>query len=178
MRGGYSMRFIKNGLFVMLLFLLAVLTGCGEASPQSDENGKEEKEEETTSGGTLDVALDATPPTLEPSMNAATATRDTTRLMFESLVTTDSEFQPEPMLAESIDVSDDNKEYTFHLRQGIIFHNGDEMIAEDVIASMERWLENSKVSGNLFDDATWEEEDDYTVVLELAEPSPLTLDTL
>lgn len=165
------MKFIKNGIFSIVLFSLVMLIGCSNDS--SESNGDVEEEETT-----LEIALNAAPPTLEPSINAATATRDTTRLMFETLVTTDSDFQSKPMLAESIDTSDDNKVFTFNLRQGITFHNGEEMIAEDVIASMERWLENSKVSGDLFDDATWKEEDDYTVVLELAKPSSLTLDTI
>ena len=52
------------------------------------------------------------------------------------------------------------------------------MIAEDVIASMERWLEKSTITGSIFEGATWIEEDDRTVVLELVEPSSLILDTL
>lgn len=55
-------------------------------------------------------------------MNAATATRDTTRLTFESLMTTDEEFKTVPMLEDSVDVSDDDKIY-------VPFHNGEEMVA-------------------------------------------------
>src|SRR5699024_447423 len=70
------------------------------------------------------------------------------------------------------------KTYTFNLRKGVKFHNGEEMVADDVVASMERWLEKSSITGNIFDGATWTAEDDHTVVLELETASALTLDTM
>lgn len=146
-----------------------------EDTSDDDEKNKDEQSSERT---VLNIAIDATPPTLDQPRTASTAARDTARLMFETLITTDADFKPIPMLAETVDVSDDNKVYTFHLRKGIKFHNGKEMVAEDVIASMKRWLELTALSGELFNGATWEAEDDYTVVLELAVPSPLTLDTI
>lgn len=82
------------------------------------------------------------------------------------------------MLADSFDVSDDGKTYTFHLREGIKFHNGEEMTADDVVASMYRWLEKSTITGSTFIDAVFEEKDDYTVELKLQQPSALTLDIL
>lgn len=44
----------------------------------------------------------------------------------------------EPDLAKSWDLSSDNLTYTFHLRQGLKFHNGDEVTAEDVVFSLNR----------------------------------------
>ena len=46
-----------------------------------------------------------------------------------------------PMLAESWTVSNDGKTYTFRLRQGVKFHNGAVMTAEDVVWSLKRWLD-------------------------------------
>lgn len=174
------MKFIKNSVLPILLVitLIMLLAACNENST-SENTGNEDKDttEESASGGVLKIAIDAAPPTLDQPTSTATASRDTTRLIYEGLVATDSNFQPVPMLAETIE-TDDNKTYTFHLRQGVKFHNGKEMTSEDVIASMERWLEKSTITGNVFDGATWTAEDDYTVVLELVEPSTLTLDTM
>lgn len=83
---------------------------------------------------TLDIALNVTSQTLDPIINAVTLTSDTTRLMLRSLVTTDADFNPVPMLRDSIDISEDNKIYTFHLMGVIYFYDGNETLAADVIA--------------------------------------------
>lgn len=173
--GGNFVKFHKFKFLIVLLIFVLVVAGCSDSDDNSSGN---ESDGNTETGGELNIALNASPPSLDQPATAAAATRDTAMLMYETLVTVDSEYKTVPMLAETIDLSDDGKEYTFHLREGVKFHNGKEMIAEDVIASMERWLEQSSLTGNIFVDATWEAEDDYTVVLTLAAPSALTLDTL
>src|SRR5690625_1232318 len=184
-------RLFKNLLLLFALLGLLVLVACGggadEASTSNDESTETETEkteetesdeqEEATSGGELKIAMDAAPPTLDQPSSTAVAARDTSRLIFETLYTTNSKHEAVPMLAEGVE-TDDNQTFVFKLREGIMFHNGEEMTADDVVASMERWLELSTITGNIFNDATWEAEDDYTVVLELQEPSSLTLDTL
>lgn len=162
-------------LMAILAAFLVITTACNSDTTTSEDSANENSEPDT--GGELNIAIDASPPSLDQPANTATAARDTSRLIFEGLVVTDSTFQPQPMLAESID-TEDNQTYTFHLRQGIKFHNGDEMMAEDVVASMERWMELSDITGNIFNDATWTAEDDYTVVLELKRASSLALDTM
>src|SRR5690625_3775433 len=79
------------------------------------------------------------------------------------------------MLAESYDMSDDGKTITFHLRQGIHFHNGEEMIADDVVASMERWQEMSSQAITYIEGTEYEAKDDYTVVAHIAEPTTVAL---
>ena len=145
---------------------------------RTGENLEQASASENSSGGELRVALSGQPPTLDPPMGSLILTRDTSRLMFETLVTPNAQYEAVPMLAESVETSDDSMTYTFHLRKGVKFHNGEEMTAEDVVASMYRWLEKSTTTGNIFNGATFEAEDDYTVVLQLTQPSSLTLDTL
>lgn len=179
------MRRVKNVLFVMLLGLILTLAAC---SSNKDQNNTDQSDNTTSKGneisgegvggGTLKIALDGQPPNLDAPSTPATSTRDTTRMMFETLLTTDENYQAVPMLAESVDVSEDSKVYTFKLREGVSFHNEKEMTSEDVIASMEYWLEKSTITGSIFEGATWTATDDYTVVLELTESSSLTLDTL
>src|SRR5690625_1381016 len=181
---------VKKGLLSLFLVITLEIAGCqssdddSAATPENSDaeqteatDGEEKAEGEVATGGTLNIAIDAPPPTLDWPSNPATATRDTAKHIYETLLTTTESFEVAPMLAESVE-TDDNQTYTFKLREGIKFHNGKEMTSEDVVASMERWLEQSTITGNIFIDATWTAEDDYTVVLELKEPSSLTLDTL
>lgn len=173
-----------NIFIIAILFgLIIVLAGCSttdDSKSESDTNDSAQNadNEEQTTEGTLRVALSAQPTTLDQPISTNTSTRDISRMIFETLVTTNAEFQPVPMLAESIDVSEDGKTYTFHLREGIKFHNGNDMTSEDVVASMYRWLDKSAITGTIFNDATFTAEDDYTVVLALVEPSALVMDIL
>jgi peptide/nickel transport system substrate-binding protein len=59
--------------------------------------------------------------------------------MFEALFTFDAEYNTVPMLAEGIEVSEDGLTNKIMLRQGVPFHNGEEMRAADVVASFNRW---------------------------------------
>jgi peptide/nickel transport system substrate-binding protein len=90
-------------------------------------------------GGTLRVALTASPPTLDPHSTTHLAVREVGLHIFENLLTFDAKFQVAPQLAERWEVSADGKVYTFSLRKGVKFHNGREMTADDVRASVERF---------------------------------------
>ncbi|WP_164553405.1 ABC transporter substrate-binding protein [Brevibacillus marinus] len=168
---------VGKRIIVSMMVLLLMLAGCSSetasdanTATNSPEGKKEGKKE-------LRVALVTQPPTLDQPTTTATVTRDTARLMFETLLTTNSKYKAVPMLAESVE-TEDNQTYTFHLRKGVKFHNGKEMTAEDVVASMNRWLEKSSITGNIFKGATFEATNQYTVVLRLQQPSPLALDTM
>ena len=75
----------------------------------------------------------------------------------------DENYEPQPVLAESYEVSEDGLEYTIKLREGVKFHNGNEMTADDVVASMNRWIEKSPKANTLIGGSTFEKVDDYTV---------------
>src|SRR5699024_5873237 len=122
-------------------------------------------------------ALNAQPPTLDPQITTATATRDVARLMFESLMVFNSDFEPVPFLAEEVE-NEDNQLFTFHLREGVLFHNGEEMKAEDVVASMNRWKGLSNKGKSIIGDSEFVEVDAYTVQIELSEPSSLFLSSI
>ncbi|MGG1679602.1 ABC transporter substrate-binding protein [Neobacillus sp. NRS-1170] len=159
---------MKKAIFLLLTFILAFsLIGCS-----SEKSGAEKKsgKDKVVVGGELKVAYNAQPPTLDPLMTTAVATRDIMRHVFETLVTVNQKFEVEPMLAESYKVSDDSKKITFELRKGIKFHNGEEMTAEDVVSSMERWKKVTSLGKSYFSDATITASGDYTVVFEMQKP--------
>ena len=61
-------------------------------------------------------------------------------LIYESLIELDGELKPKALLAENWVQSDDGKTWTFYLREGIQFHNGNPLTAYDVISSYHRHL--------------------------------------
>lgn len=91
--------------------------------------------------------------------------------MYEALFTFDAEYATVPMLAAGFEVSDDGLTATIPLRQGVPFHNGEEMKAADVIASFQRWAPVSSLGlaiAPVLDEIT--EVDPYTVQLTLTKP--------
>ena len=162
----------KINLFSLMVVLTIGLFGC---SSESSEN----ETQASSSGGEFHAAIGQQPETLDPHMSTGSSVKVITRHLFEGLLALNSEFQPEPMLAESWEVSDDRKTYTFNLRQGVKFHNGEEMLAEDVVASMNNWLEKSAVASQIMgENAAFEEVDEYTVSLTLEEPKLSAIDTI
>lgn len=157
---------------LFLSFLLIALIGCTDEKTQTVGGDETELQE-----GELKIAYPAQPQTLDPQVSLAQATVDIMGNVYETLLTVDSDYNIQPMLAESYEQSDDGKTITFHLREGVLFHNGQEMMADDVAASMNRWKEG--VGGrSQFPDATFEAKDDYTVVLHLPEPLSTALSIL
>lgn len=181
------MKITRKLLFASLFLFLVLMVACSDegASTDSDETetdteteteqeASNDEGESASSGGELKVAINAQPPTMDPQMTTATATRDVARLVFESLLVLNDDFEPVPFLAEEVEV-DNNQTFTFHLREGVKFHNGEEMKAEDVVASMNRWKENENKAQQVIGESEFEEVDEYTVTIELSEPSSLAL---
>ncbi len=70
------------------------------------------------------------------------------RHMTEPLVRINKDNLAEPYLAESWEASDDLKTWTFKLRKGVKWSNGDDFIADDVIFNFKRWLDPATGSSN------------------------------
>lgn len=163
----------KYGIIFLAFSLIVFLAACGDETDKEDES-KENQSENTE----LKVGINAQPTTLDIHKTANILTRNIVKNIYETLVTFNEDYEVIPMLAESVDESDDGKTYTFQLRQGVTFHNGKEMKAEDVVASMGRWLENTPPAQTVLGAATFKSDGDYTVILELNEASALTLPIL
>ena len=146
---------MKRTLALLLACVLCVccLAGCGGGS-DSAANGSET----ARSGGAavLNIALDGEPGNLDCVMSSDDIISEVVYgSVFEKLVAFTAEDQVICELAESYDVNEDHTVYTYHLRQGVRFHNGEEMTADDVVASADN--ANSLVGGAHFekvDDAT------------------------
>jgi peptide/nickel transport system substrate-binding protein len=98
--------------------------------------------------------------------------------IYDTLIFPNAEGGSDPWLAESWDVSDDGTVYTFSLRQGVLFHDGSELLASDVAYSYTRFKEIGEGFSYLLADAAVEAVDDYTVQFTLEQPSGLFLPSL
>ncbi|MDR1029598.1 MAG: ABC transporter substrate-binding protein [Treponema sp.] len=119
----------------------------------------------------INVAITAQPPTLDSAMTVSQVALQISNHIYEQLYNLNADYTPVPDLAESVSVSGDGLEYTFTLRRGVYFHNGKELKAEDVSASMTRWLNNSSRAKTLLANSVFEEIDPYTVKLTVEYPS-------
>lgn len=85
----------------------------------------------------LGVVLE--PPHLDPTAGAAAAIDEVVYAnVFEGLTRIGSGGEVLPALAKSWEISDDGKTYTFHLQEGVKFHDGSDLTAEDVVFSLDR----------------------------------------
>ncbi|WP_295812500.1 ABC transporter substrate-binding protein [uncultured Nitratireductor sp.] len=123
-------------------------------------------------GGTITVATIGEPPTLDPMTSTADLVGIITQHMFETLYTFDANWAATPLLAAELpEISDDGLVYTIRLREGVTFHDGTDMRADDAVASLERWMKiatRGKQTAERI--ASVEAADDLTVRITLTEP--------
>lgn len=107
----------------------------------------------------------------DPHASGATAVAQVATWIFEKLFELDENGEPKCQLCESYDVSSDNTEWTFHIRTGVKFHNGETMDADDVAASMNRWYSKSTIAQKAIQTTSqFEAVDDSTVKIKLDAP--------
>jgi peptide/nickel transport system substrate-binding protein len=122
----------------------------------------------------LNFALSGNPDTLDPHKTSGTLTFQTLKSIYDTLAEADATGKIVPALAESWTVSGDWLTWTFKLRQGVVFHNGDKLISKDVKATFDRIRDKATASPKAAEYAaiaSIETPDDATVVFKLSQPS-------
>ncbi len=133
-------------------------------------------------GGTLTVALDGAPDSLDPQRSVTIVSNQIRQNIYERLIQYGPKLQNfHPMLATSWDVSPDGLQYTFHLRQGVKFSDGHPFTSADVVFTynrMESKAEASPQVSNWTDITSVKAVDPYTVQFNLAKPYAPFLETI
>ena len=115
---------------------------------------------------------------LDPVITTAHITRNHAYMIYDVLIAQDSQFQPQPQMADWA-VSDDQLTYTFTLRDGLTFHDGAPVTAADAVASLKRWGQKDAGGQVIMDrTASLEATDDKTITWTLTEPFVPMLDML
>ena len=123
-------------------------------------------------GGTATMAEAGNIPTLDPHFSGSGQTRNVVTHIYEGLVALDENANAIPDLAENVSYASDGLSVTFQLRHGVKFHNGAEMQAADVVASLERYKRLSSNKALLQPMLSADTVDAYTVVLHLSRKAP------
>lgn len=165
---------MKRKILALLLasaLILVTLTACGGGSDggSSAEGGSSAG---SSTGGekkdTIVMAIDGNPGSMHPTFLFSGTDLLMCQTLYDSLLYIPrGESEPRMMVAERYEISEDGKTYTFYLRQGVKFHNGEELKAEDVIYSFEQAAEgygNSQWISKIVDKQII---DDYTVSITL-----------
>lgn len=127
-------------------------------------------------GGTLVVVQSSNPPSLDAMATSSGASRNVNMNVYETLYGFSEDVKPIPILAEGLDISEDGLTYVFTLRKGVKFHNGKEMTAKDVKASLLRYREVGATTNLLDPVDTIEITGDYEVTFTMKEKTPTFLE--
>src|SRR6202034_704704 len=129
-------------------------------------------------GKTITAVMHSDLRVIDPGMTTAYITRDHGYMVYDTLLSEDANFKIQPQMADW-KVSDDKLTYTFTLRDGLKWHDGTPVTAEDCVASLKRWGRNDGMGQKLMDfTASLEATDAKTITLKLKEPYGLVLESI
>jgi peptide/nickel transport system substrate-binding protein len=128
---------------------------------------------EAAQGGTLVAAISGEPDQLDPHKTSAYPSFQVLENVFDTLVEPDENLEFQPALAESWEVSEDGLTWTFDLRDGVKWHNGRDFIAEDVVYSYNRIIDEELANAYRFESVeSVTAPDPDTVEIEVSRPTP------
>jgi len=116
---------------------------------------------------------------LDPITTTAYITRNHGYMIYDTLFATDAKFQVQPQMVDKYELSADKLTYTFTLRDGLKFHDGQPVRSADCIASIERWAKRDALGQKIAEvTESWKAVNDKTFTLKLKRPFPLVLEGL
>jgi len=166
-------------IFLNALLIMTLLMGCG--NPQSaplQTGGKAGGTGAPISGGSVNIVMPANPNSLSPLEANSREMVDLFSLIYDTLVRLDASMRPVPGLAERWEHSEDGKTWTFYLSKTATFHNGQPLVAADVVYTLDQLQaiytstdRTSLYSGVIGLISSYSATDDHTVVINTKESS-------
>lgn len=127
-------------LIVCGVLILTLFAGCGDAETASHMNNSSNSVKSGEKTVTVAISGKNGVATMDPTYMMTDILHY--ELVYDPLVIYGENGKIEPGLAESWDISDDGKEYTFHLRKDVKFSDGSDFNADNVIFNTDRWKNN------------------------------------
>lgn len=181
--------------YLVLLFLIMVISGCGQASqvpvrstPQASEStvasspgaaaGSTEAAAPVT-GGSVIRAITAEPTSLDPHAAPGSGQNIILPYIFDTLIFRAMDNSYQPYLAQSWEIAPDGKTITFVLRDDVTFHDGTPLNADAVVFTFKRFMQAKTSAGEGLAGITGvEARDPQTVRFTFSEPSAVFFSTL
>jgi peptide/nickel transport system substrate-binding protein len=129
-------------------------------------------------GKTLRVAVTEELPSIDPIYETSDVTRNFGFMVFDQLFAMDANFQPQPMMIDTYNVSEDRLTYEMKLRSGLKWHDGTPVTSKDAVQSIKRWMttdQAGKAIAKLL--KSIETTDDLTFRIALKEPYGLLIES-
>src|SRR5215218_932822 len=128
---------------------------------------------------TLKVVMHSDVKILDPIWTTAYIQRNFGYMVWDTLFAMDEKFDVKPQMVEKYDVSADKLTWTFTLRDGLEWHDGKPVTAEDCIASIKRWSARDSMGQKMMGSVTgFEVVDAKTFKMKMKEPYGLVLESL
>mgnify|MGYP002508245486 CR=1 FL=1 len=133
-------KFVKRALLLLaaIAMLPASLYGCTGGTEPSESEASAAQSGELPHGNSVTVGIAQDLSNLDPQLSKTAGIREVMFNMFEGLVKAGPDGSVVEAVASGYEISEDKRTYTFTLREGVTFHNGDSVTAEDVVYSLER----------------------------------------
>ncbi|MFW6215431.1 MAG: glutathione ABC transporter substrate-binding protein [Alkalispirochaetaceae bacterium] len=160
-------RIVQSGMpLALLVGALVLFAGCAPQEAEEEETAAAEQE-------TLVVAIGAEPESLDPVNMTSAPAATVGEHVVERLIYMEEDGSLVPMLAESWESNDDSTVWTFNIRQGVSFHDGEPLNAEAVAVNLRRFVDPEVGAAYAFLLGTVEEIEavgEYELQLTLSQP--------
>lgn len=170
-------QFIKRVLLLLVAvaMLPAALYGCTDGTGIGGNNAASAESDRLSDGSSVTVGISQDLDSLDPHKAVNAGTNEVLFNIFEGLMKASPDGGVIPAVASDYEISADGTQYIFTLREGVMFHNGNEVTLDDVLYSLKRCAgaENDGVPlMSAFTNVSGVDADDQgRVVVTLSEPS-------